>query len=304
LNSKLDESIFKDHEELFKVYKSKKSAILSQFSNVGSAIKDKIKKSSQEWNQFLIDSGVISRDPNAAVKCYYRPSSDTCGDMAGFAYKQGSWVLTFDDGPHPTRTVDIINFLGEKQINAVFFTMGKNFVYLKKNDPTTFKNYLELFKAKGMIVGNHSMNHPQMSKVAVNLLNTEIADVSKLLAQPEHFGMNPEYMRLPYGDGNKVGSRVREEIAKAGMIHMFWNVDTLDWQDKDPVSILNRAWKQMVVNQRGIVLFHDIHPQSIAASKMLVNKVLDEGKKYNFKFRPINEVRDEMNSRPGVVKPN
>ncbi len=290
-------------EELFKLYRENKSRILVGLTTVKKELLDQVKRRVEEskklWNEFK-----MYRSPQASPKCYYRPSTDTCGDMMGFAYDKGTWVLTFDDGPHPTRTIDIINFLSARNINAIFFTMGKNFVSLKKSDRATFDKYLELFKRTGMVLGNHSMSHPQMSKLAGNpsQLKYEITDVSKLYSESDNFGYMAEYMRLPYGDGTK-NPAIREVIKQGGMIHMFWNVDTLDWQDKNPDSILDRAWKQMVVNQRGIVLFHDIHPQSIAASKMLVQRVLNEGDNkntYGFKFKPIKEVKDELNKRVPV----
>ncbi len=55
------------------------------------------------------------------------------------------------------------------------------------------------------------------------------------------------------------------------MIHVFWNVDSLDWQDKDPASILARVKKLMAAEKRGIILMHDIHPQTVEAVKLLLD---------------------------------
>ena len=80
------------------------------------------------------------------------------------------------------------------------------------------------------------------------------------------------------------------------MLHVFWNVDTLDWQDKDPASILARAKKQMQANGHGVILFHDIHPQSVEASKKLLewSKTL-KGTSDEIRWVTLPEIVDEMN---------
>ena len=89
-------------------------------------------------------------------------------------------------------------------------------------------------------------------------------------------------------------------ISDLGMIHVFWNVDTLDWQDKDPDSVVARAQKQMKAAGHGVILFHDIHPQSVIASKKLVewSKTL-KGTDAEIRWVTIPEIVDEMN---GVQK--
>ena len=70
---------------------------------------------------------------------------------------------------------------------------------------------------------------------------------------------------------------VRQDIANAGMVHVFWNVDTLDWQDKNPQSILARTLKQMSAYKGGVILFHDIHSQSVIASNLLMAHMKKSG---------------------------
>ena len=75
------------------------------------------------------------------------------------------------------------------------------------------------------------------------------------------------------------------------MLHVFWNVDTLDWQDKDPESVFKRAQKQMLQYNRGVVLFHDIHPQSVIASKKLV----EWSKVQGVRWVKLNDIVKELN---------
>ena len=86
----------------------------------------------------------------------------------------------------------------------------------------------------------------------------------------DKLGVQIKLFRLPYGAGVSV-SKIRAKIAEHKMVHVFWSVDTLDWQDKNPQSVYNRALKQMAGQKSGVVLFHDIHPQSVIASTMLMD---------------------------------
>jgi len=77
------------------------------------------------------------------------------------------------------------------------------------------------------------------------------------------------------------------------MLHVFWNVDTLDWQDKNPQSIFNRAVKQMsgTKNNAGVILFHDIHRQTVTASALL----MDHLKKTNAKVCTVQGIINQIN---------
>ncbi|RYZ60704.1 MAG: hypothetical protein EOP09_20900, partial [Proteobacteria bacterium] len=87
--------------------------------------------------------------------------------------------------------------------------------------------------------------------------------ISKITGKPVY------YFRLPYGSGTKnelIGSRFQA----IDVDHFFWRVDSLDWQDKNPESIRDRVVAQMKATKSGIVLFHDVHSQSAAAAKLMV----------------------------------
>jgi peptidoglycan/xylan/chitin deacetylase (PgdA/CDA1 family) len=56
------------------------------------------------------------------------------------------------------------------------------------------------------------------------------------------------------------------------MIHVSWNVDSLDWQDPNPASVQKRVEQQMAANGRGIILFHDIHTPGLTVVPNLVAK--------------------------------
>ncbi len=172
----------------------------------------------------------------------------------------GSWQLTFDDGPHSTHTPKILANLRAHGLKAKFF-------WLAQNVPSR-SGIVNNANAQGMTLCNHSYSHPQLTKLGQAGLKKEIVDSTTLLTK--YYGYRPKWFRCPYGACGKAGSAVRKMIAAEGMTPMFWNVDSLDWSDKSPTSIYKRVKKQMASQGSGIILFHDIHSQSVTASEMVM----------------------------------
>lgn len=225
-----------------------------------------------------------SREPQSEKKFY--PSTGGNGNIMGLIFPRGTWALTYDDGPNPTHTAKIVSNLNELGIKATFFWLAQNVVQ--------FQSTVDLVKQNGHALADHSWSHPQLPKLSDEQLNKEINKSAEVEAKA--YGHKVEYFRCPYGAGNGV-PKIRQRIADLGMIHVFWNVDTLDWQDKNPDSIVERAKKQMAANKNhGVILFHDIHPQSVIASKKLVEytKTL-KGTADEVRWVSIPQIVKEMN---------
>lgn len=242
-------------------------------------LNQKIEKETNEL-QFSDDSG---RAPQSELK--YFPSTGTNGNIMGLVFPKNVWALTFDDGPNPVHTPAIIKNLESLEIKATFFWLAQNVI--------RYQGVVDLVKEKEMALANHSWSHPQLPKLGEDDLKKEVIKSTEV--ESIAYGEQVKYFRCPYGAGNSV-LRIRQMIADLGMIHVFWNVDTLDWQDKDPDSILERTKKQMKANGRGVVLFHDIHPQSVIASKKLVewSKSIEDSEN-QIRWVTIPEIVKELN---------
>lgn len=189
------------------------------------------------------------------------PAAGPNGNITGRSFPANTWSLTYDDGPAKT-TDQVLTNLVERKIPATFFVLAKQV----EAYPTMAKK----LKDAGMDMASHSYTHAQLTKVGPIQLEKEIGTSKKVIE--EKLGTTVKLFRLPYGAGVSV-STVRAKIAAHNMVHVFWTVDTLDWQDKNPQSILARTLKQMNASAKnsGIVLFHDIHPQSVVASTLLMD---------------------------------
>lgn len=220
----------------------------------------------------------------------YAPGLGRKGMLNGDEFKTGRWALTFDDGPHPTYTpMDLAN-LKAAGIKTTFFWLAKNVEALK--------SVVASAKAAEMIIGNHSWTHPQLTKLGPASLNHEIVDSTAV--DVSIYGFKPKFFRCPYGACGSQTSAVRQKIADQGMISVIWNVDSLDWQDHNPATIYARVKKQMAVQKKGIILFHDIHPQSVIASKMLMADFKAGQKTGQYRTVTIEQALDELNSAEGM----
>lgn len=241
-------------------------------------VKKQIQESSKLINNHL-NKLFESQDENLVIY----PSTNSDGNLTGNTYPKNVWSLTFDDGPHRSRTNRVLDNLNEAGLKATFF------VLVEKSN--IYKSITNTIINDGMELALHSYTHPNLSKSSSNL-EYEITKAKKDLE--ERTNSNIKVFRLPYGAGMRSG-RVREVIAKNKMVHVFWNIDTLDWQDKNPSSIFERTKKMMELtpNKSGIILFHDIHNQSVIASKM----VMDYLTKMNKTVCTVSEVIDHMNNK-------
>lgn len=224
------------------------------------------------------------REPQAESLRFY-PSSGPHGTISGYEYPKGTWSLTFDDGPSTKYTPMVLKNLKDHDLHATFFELATNVDSDKKTS-------LSVLNA-GMEMANHSYTHPQLPKIDDARLRHEVVDSTKVEVKVWGEAHRPKLFRCPYGAGLSV-KRVREMIAEQGFVHVFWSVDTLDWQDKNPQSILSRAKKEMTASGGGgIILFHDIHPQSVEASRMVMDWIKQKG----YRHMVVGDVIQELNDK-------
>lgn len=243
---------------------SEMEKVTKLLNDTKTAIDDEIKKSA-----YAIQMGLMNKDTSRIPQAQkIEPGTGPNGNITGNTFPKGVWAITFDDGPHPTYTNQIVNNLKEFNIKSTFFSLSKNVVQYPK--------VTNGIKAEGMEIANHSHDHPQLPKLNESQLDFQILSSTDKITGV--IGEKPKFFRCPYGAGTNV-AKVRTRIAKEDMVHVFWSVDSLDWQDHNPASIVERVKKQvsMSKNGGGIILFHDIHPQSVIASKEIMKYLKDGG---------------------------
>jgi peptidoglycan/xylan/chitin deacetylase (PgdA/CDA1 family)/uncharacterized caspase-like protein len=176
-------------------------------------------------------------------------------------------LLTFDDGPHPRYTDQILNFLKQNNLQAVFFQVGKNLGTVTDGEVKLAPGAKidDRILAAGSTLGNHSYSHPVLPKLPLPEQAVEIESTSQLLRTI--LKSEPVLFRPPYGaNSDSVEQRTKSDNLKT----MIWNVDSLDWADPVPASITKRVLDEVDKAGRGIILFHDIHNRAIEVLPQLI----------------------------------
>ena len=201
---------------------------------------------------------------------------------------EGQIAITFDDGPHATRTARVLEILRGAGVRADFFEIGRN--------AAAHPEVARQVAAAGHIVGSHTFSHADLGKLPEKHAETEIesgeASVSLALGRPV---AEVPFFRFPYGA--KTPSEL-VFVQKRGNTTFFWNMDSEDWKIRDPHQLFLNVLQQLDRARRGIILFHDIHEQTV----IVLPHVLQELRVRGFKtvvFVP----QGERSSSQGLPSP-
>lgn len=167
-------------------------------------------------------------------------------------------ALTFDDGPGE-RTGELLAQLEKYNAHATFFMQGKNIP--GKED------FVKKMKKIGCELGNHSYDHPQLTKLSADKIANQIGTTNDLIQQAA--GSTATVMRPPYG---AINDTVRSSV---GLPMILWSIDTLDWKTRNAQSSIDTVMND--VQDGDVILMHDIHTESIDAALVLIPKLEEAG---------------------------
>ena len=197
--------------------------------------------------------------PNGPLPLFQHPDVD-CN-------KEKCVALTFDDGPG-RYTERLLNQLKEANVPATFYLLGQNAPIYPKT--------VQRMVREGHQLGNHTLSHKSLTTLSKTQVSHEVQDSAKKIKKVA--GTAPDTMRPPYGARNKdVDSRIDVPL-------VLWDVDTLDWQHRDPKKTVKIAMNE--VSDGSIILMHDIHESSVKAVPNLIKKL----KKKGYKLVTVNEL--------------
>lgn len=167
-------------------------------------------------------------------------------------------ALTFDDGPGE-RTGELLAQLEKYNAHATFFMQGKNIP--GKED------FVKKMKEIGCELGNHSYDHPQLTKLSADKIANQMGTTNDLIQQAA--GSTATVMRPPYG---AINDTVRSSV---GLPMILWSIDTLDWKTRNAQSSIDTVMND--VQDGDVILMHDIHTESIDAALVLIPKLEEAG---------------------------
>ena len=213
--------------------------------------------------------GPVPRNPDMNLPAGGASSGIT---FSRVAVSQPYIAITFDDGPHPKNTPRLLDMLRERNIRATFYVIGRNV--------DLYPNVLRRTVSEGHEIGNHTYNHPILSKLGDSTVREELTKCRDAVARAA--GVQPRTLRPPYG---ALLQRQREWIHRElNYPTIMWSVDPLDWKRPGASVVTSRILSNTTPG--AIVLAHDLHASTVDAMPATLDGLLRKG----FKFVTVSQL--------------
>lgn len=291
---KLHQRIGEDLEALDEIERNYNQEITRIFSRFDRTRAITLKR--EKWDDYIAhlrtqySREAILRD-YGVIEPYPMSMKDSEREIFGRDLPAKTVVLTFDDGPHKAYTDEVVAILKRYDVPGVFFEVGRNLGAIQPDGKVKLgpmagisRNLME----QGYAVGNHSLTHAQLSRTSGDALREQVLGTDILLKDVD--SRRAPLFRFPYGARNAEGLQL---LGEAGLKSIMWNIDSMDWADPVPESIVQRVVEQVQKEQKGIILFHDIHDRAVKALPQILDRLIADG----YQFAGWNG-RDFSVSRP------
>ncbi|WP_232790457.1 polysaccharide deacetylase family protein [Pelagovum pacificum] len=180
--------------------------------------------------------------------------------------QQPTVAMTFDDGPHPTLTPQLLNILRQRNIKATFFLIGNRVV--------RWPEIVRRIAAEGHEIGNHSWSHPFLDRRSDQNVMAEIDATTNAIYQIT--GRPPVTFRPPYGAFSRRQRSMLHESRRLPTV--LWSVDPQDWRRPGANVVANRIVSGC--RPGAIILSHDIHAGTIAAMPATLDALRQRGMRF------------------------
>jgi peptidoglycan/xylan/chitin deacetylase (PgdA/CDA1 family) len=177
-------------------------------------------------------------------------------------------VLTFDDGPIPRYSNQILDILASQCVKATFFTIGQ----MAHDHPDGVRR----LRDAGHTIGTHTESHPlYMKRLPIERARQEIdqgiADVTAAAGDPSAVA---PFFRIP---GLSRAESAEDYVTSLGV--QTWSADFLadDWREISSARVAELAIKRLEAKGKGILLLHDIHERTVEALPTILREMKARG---------------------------
>ncbi|MGF7184245.1 peptidoglycan/xylan/chitin deacetylase (PgdA/CDA1 family) [Desulfitispora alkaliphila] len=193
--------------------------------------------------------------------------------------------LTFDDGPAPGVTPEILDILNREEIKATFFPIGEN---VKKYSDITKRIYEE-----GHDIGNHTYCHIYKEiysspESLINSLKKSDEILQAVLGERYHFNV----MRFPGGSFGDKLAPFRKAVNEAGYSYIDWNCITGDGEviSAPTDRLIETLKKTSQGKEKLVILMHDSATKATTAEALpdIIQYLKDEG----YSFKPLSQIEE------------
>jgi peptidoglycan-N-acetylmuramic acid deacetylase len=184
--------------------------------------------------------------------------------------------LTFDAGYENGSTEKILDTLKKHQVPAAFFLVGN---YIQQNS-----DLVRRMAQEGHTVGNHTMHHPDMSRITDKAaFQRELSELEDLYQEVTGEDL-PKYYRPPQGNYSEENLKMAKEL---GYKTVFWSLAYVDWNnDSQPTK--EQAFSKLLprIHNGAVVLLHS----TSSTNAEILDELLTKWKEMGYSFAPVEEL--------------
>jgi len=187
-------------------------------------------------------------------------------------------ALTFDDGPQPSFTPQILAILQRFGVPATFFCIGQQIL--------AYPALVRQESADGELVEDHTWSHPNLLYLTTPALDQQLSMTANAIYQLTH--VSPAFFRPPYG---AINANIRAQARKLKLSIVMWDVDPRDWSLPGSQAIIARVLGS--THNGSIILLHDgggNRTQTIEALPTIITALRARG----LRFVTIQQLVDDL----------
>jgi peptidoglycan/xylan/chitin deacetylase (PgdA/CDA1 family)/Flp pilus assembly protein TadD len=212
---------------------------------------------------------VVAIDPEfrgayQSLKRFHKTYTDNAGALWRGGTREKLVALTFDDGPHPTRTPPLLEALRTLRVPSTFFVVGKR----AEESPELLRQMIR----DGHEIGNHSYSHPNLTYLTPVAVQRELCRTSVIVRDAT--GRRPVFYRPPGGNFN---GATADAAASLGMAGGYWTVDAYKFENAPFTPTALARFVLQKVRPGAILLMHNAPDNTIAALPEIVAGLRAQG---------------------------
>jgi peptidoglycan/xylan/chitin deacetylase (PgdA/CDA1 family) len=182
----------------------------------------------------------------------------------------GEVVLTFDDGPWPRNTAEVLAALAANCTKAVFFPIGEHTMWAPE--------ILKQVDAAGHTIGSHTWSHKDLSKLSAQDGKDEIEKGVSAVAWGLGHPASP-FFRFP---ALRHPPEMVTYLGERNIAIFSTDMDSFDFKIRKPEQVIASVLTKLKKNGKGIVLLHDFQRATADAAPELLKQLKGNGYKVVF----------------------
>jgi poly-beta-1,6 N-acetyl-D-glucosamine synthase len=210
------------------------------------------------WREATAEETAVIGSSPYVVEAYGQPLDHTL-------------MLTFDDGPDPRFTPQILDLLSREGVPATFFPVGDNII----KHPDIFRRIVR----EGHMVGNHTMSHADFWSHDDAYNRQQVIGADRVMRATENY--ESRLFRIPTGNPEN-NTLALLQAQQLGYFHINMDLDTRDWEHAPGVPIE----VPKLDGQGHVVLMHDAGGDRTATIKML-EEFIPQAKAQGYTFTTV-----------------